>query len=173
MLLRAAILTLVLAAACRAGEPKRDRHGDPLPGGAIARLGTVQAHPFCKTVAFSADGRTIITTGETTVRHWDIATGRVRRLLSLPRADEERQTISANGKTLVKFVKNRLEVRDVEQNRLLHSVDVPRYTHAGKLPFGPDGESLLLSFKLDESGRRCSCESRAEKSSRYRACGTF
>src|SRR3954465_2420552 len=95
---RSAILALLLAWPCAAGEPKRDRFGDPLPDGAIARLGTVQAHPFCKTIAFSADGKTIITTGETTVRHWNVATGRVQRTSVRPRPDGTVQSISRDGR---------------------------------------------------------------------------
>src|SRR5262245_44917971 len=120
MLLRTAILTLLIPAMCRAGDPKRDRHGDPLPDGAIARLGTVQAHPFCKTVAFSPDGRTIITTGLTTIRHWDIDTGRLRTLFSRPTGGDTRQSIAANGRTLARLGQNRLEILDAERNQFLH-----------------------------------------------------
>src|SRR5262249_29706287 len=53
-------LALILASSMDAEEPRRDRFGEPLPPGAIARLGTVQAHVGVEGIAFSADGKTLV-----------------------------------------------------------------------------------------------------------------
>src|SRR5881392_2533998 len=58
--------------------PRVDRHGDPLPQGALLRLGTVRfRHPdSTSALALSPDGRTVATLGSGTLRVWDAATGK-------------------------------------------------------------------------------------------------
>src|SRR5262249_33875359 len=57
-------------------KPKTDLYGDPLPSGAIARCGTMRLrHGRGSTVAFAADGKTLISFGgDRTLRFWDVAT---------------------------------------------------------------------------------------------------
>src|SRR5436309_14350997 len=64
-------------------ERKLDRCGDPLPEGALLRLGTVRLRqPMgCECVAVSADGKLVGSGGGGSVRIWDAATGaKVREL---------------------------------------------------------------------------------------------
>src|SRR5262249_61965006 len=89
VLLFSVALALVAGQAPAADEPKRrvDQHGDPLPPGATARLGTVRwrhAGPI-SFVAFLPGGRTVLSAGQDrTVRVWDIATGKDLRRLDHP-----------------------------------------------------------------------------------------
>jgi WD40 repeat protein/beta-lactamase regulating signal transducer with metallopeptidase domain len=68
-----------------------DSHGDPLPDGALARLGTMRLRHGADItfVAFAADGKTLITAGEDdTIRVWEIATGKEIRRFARPRPAE-------------------------------------------------------------------------------------
>ena len=66
-----------------------DRNGDPLPTGALARLGTLRwrhAEPV-RFVAFLPDGKAVLTGGlDNTLRLWDRATGKELRRFTLPAA---------------------------------------------------------------------------------------
>jgi WD40 repeat protein len=67
-------------------KPATDRYGDPLPDGALARLGTTRLrHGGNVTfVAFGPDGRTLITAAADNVRIWDLASGREIRRFARP-----------------------------------------------------------------------------------------
>ncbi len=58
-------------------QPRTDRYGDPLPDGAVARLGTVRLRQAgaVSTVAFSPDGKLLVSSGPGVVYVWDAKTG--------------------------------------------------------------------------------------------------
>src|SRR5690242_1462593 len=94
--LRAGLLLIGLAVpagSLPAGPPERgptphlvDFYGDPLPDGAVARLGSVRLrHAGLKSFALLPDGKTAVTVGEDdTIRWWDLASGRQTRDYRLP-----------------------------------------------------------------------------------------
>src|SRR5262249_43468464 len=68
-----------------------DLHGDPLPAGALARLGTTRwRHGANITfVTFGPDGKTLITAGQdNTIRLWDLDTGKEVRRFTRPKPAE-------------------------------------------------------------------------------------
>src|SRR5262249_39848075 len=76
------------ADARRGPSGKADLHGDPLPPGALARLGTVRLrHGSDMTfVAFGAGGKTLLTAGQDqTIRLWDLGTGKEIRRFDAPK----------------------------------------------------------------------------------------
>jgi WD40 repeat protein len=76
----ASVLVLVLASASLADEPRLDAQGDPLPAGAVARIGTSRFRPgdgggF---LTWSRDGKWLLSSGHNRVYLWE-ASGRLVR----------------------------------------------------------------------------------------------
>jgi WD40 repeat protein len=77
-----ACLFVLLAPPTRAEPPRTDDHGDPLPPGAVARIGTVRLRHVTRDgsgaacVVFSPDGKTLVSGGDVGLRAWDVATGK-------------------------------------------------------------------------------------------------
>jgi len=92
-----------LAAAATPPEQLRDHLGDPLPPGAVARIGTLRLqhlYPFAG-VAFSPDGQTLAAPGYgSTVYLWDTASGREVRRLEGHRDSVESVAYSSDGRLL-------------------------------------------------------------------------
>jgi WD40 repeat protein len=131
------------------GAPGRtDRYGDPLPAGALARLGTVRfRHGNGATVAFAADGKSLLTFGgDRTVRHWDIDSGRQLREQQLPRGPfVPTSCLSPDGRLLafqdwdtLGFV----SVWDVARNELRHKLPLPE-RWLSRAAFSRDSKTLV------------------------------
>jgi RNA polymerase sigma factor (sigma-70 family) len=62
----------------KAPAPGIDLWGDPLPKGAVARLGTVELRhgPFGYGLQFTPDGKHLVSLGGGWIRRWDLSTGR-------------------------------------------------------------------------------------------------
>jgi WD40 repeat protein len=96
------ILSLVVDAAAVAAN---DLHGDPLPSGAVARLGTVRyRHPGPEarySVVFSPDGKVVVGTHHDAIVLWDAATGReLRQLRTFADGGNDGAAYSPDGKYL-------------------------------------------------------------------------
>ena len=82
-----------VARAQEGAQPRSDVHGDPLPAGALARVGTVRWRHASRVVFadFLADGKTILTVDEDQIVHfWEFPTGKeLRRFQADPKADSK------------------------------------------------------------------------------------
>src|SRR3954452_2687503 len=100
-------LLLALGADARQGQPAaKDRHGDPLPPGALTRLGTVRFRHDSSIVfaAFLPDGKRVVSvSGDGVACVWEFPSGKqIRRLDTYP-ADERRK---ASGRLDADLVSN-------------------------------------------------------------------
>ena len=70
------------APAQRDGKDGVDRYGDPLPRGAVTRLGTVRYRHGGTGTAVLPDGRTVVSVSQgNTIAFWDARTGRLLRTI--------------------------------------------------------------------------------------------
>src|SRR5689334_11391241 len=80
----------LLAPAAAPPGPNGDLYGDPLPAGALARLGSLRlrsADPL-NCIAFAPDGKTLVSGGSRgrKVLFWDVESGREKFAVTLPEA---------------------------------------------------------------------------------------
>ena len=122
-----------------------DRHGDPLPPGAVARLGTERlGHPaVIQQLAFAPDGRTIVSSSGS-VRFWDASTGRMLREMATDDLKDMIRSLALapDGKTLAYIQGGRwVNVLDAETGRRLHRLPGHKM-FADSVAFAPGGGSL-------------------------------
>jgi WD40 repeat protein len=58
------------------GQSAVDLHGDPLPQGVLARMGTLRLHHLAYDVAYSNDGKFLVSSSTADIKIWDANTGR-------------------------------------------------------------------------------------------------
>ncbi|HEV3117237.1 MAG TPA: sigma-70 family RNA polymerase sigma factor, partial [Gemmataceae bacterium] len=76
-------------------EVRKDLYGDPLPPGALARLGTLRQRAPNSHLAVTADGKEIVTLGSAlAVRRFDALTGALRATCQLPDENSYRLWLS-------------------------------------------------------------------------------
>jgi WD40 repeat protein len=83
---------------------RTDCHGDPLPEGAVSRLGTVRLNHGAglNSLYFLPDGKTIVSEGRGVLCRWDAVTGKELARFPMAKPSFDDQTaLSADGKTLV------------------------------------------------------------------------
>ena len=144
-------------------EPKpaarTDLYGDPLPPGAVARMGSVRLRlgPLCRQILFSADSKELISVGsDGVIRFWDPENGKEIRNLKVEERGFIAAAVSADGKTLAAAAvgpnTRRLtpwacdwvylwDARTYEQRAALHVEGMGAYC----LAFSPDGKTLAAA----------------------------
>ena len=140
----AAFVLLAHAGASHGEGVKTDLYGDPLPPGAVARLGMIRGRNvqhFAEDLTFSADGKQLISCGcDGQVRVWNAATGellRCQRLSWKPRKDEEQFEVVALSPGGAK-------VAACDRQRV-YQYDTATGEELGRLPAG-EGNDWLLTF---------------------------
>ena len=135
---------------------RKDRYGDPLPTGAIARLGTVRLRHACEVgispVVFARDGKTAIAGDDTgDIVFWNVASGReVRRFSRVVPNWPCSLALSADGKRLAAVDRVReLILVEVATGKRLSKSKVPNPdptfdSLSKQILFLPDGQTLAL-----------------------------
>jgi WD40 repeat protein len=151
-----------------ADKPERtDGHGDQLPPGALARMGTIRwRHGGTITfVAFTPDGKGVITAGQDdTLRLWDRNSGKeIRRYIRGPAGNliqgggrgpvminnfwsgamgAASVAVAPNGKVLASASQNAVHLWDVETGKELRQIQVPA-AGMNSIAFAPDSKTLV------------------------------
>src|SRR5437868_7321759 len=134
--------TLTGAARLGAADPALDRYGDPLPPGAVARLGSLYLDPRgARNFHFAPDGKTFhAAAAGPAVVQWDAATGKLVRVFALPGLEASWPWVSADGSTAVAEQDGGVHhVVDVKTGAT--RVVLPRLAELKHIsePFSPDG----------------------------------
>lgn len=149
----------------RAGsQPKVDQSGDPLPPGALARMGSLRWRhgDAVSYVAFSSDGKAVLTAAnDNTIRLWDRETGKEIRRFDMPGVQpvqpgarpgmvgwntfgrgSSRIAVSPDGKLLAAVLNNNaIQIWNVETGKELRQFKGPQ-GYVTSLLFAPDGKSI-------------------------------
>jgi WD40 repeat protein len=170
------VLLAVLAADAGEGQPaSQDCHGDPLPRGAVARLGTVRFRHDSTIVfaAFLPDGKRVLSVSDDGVLHvWEFPSGKpIRRLEALTGSNGlvTSATLSPSGKHLTAFCDDGFmriwdwaegkqlgkvaSVRGAASVRAVSSATSRRFVRTGLLEptgagYSPDGNTLMLATRV-------------------------
>ncbi len=131
---------------------RADRHGDPLPPLALARLGTVRMRhsAFTACAAFTPDGKTaIVGDADGNVVLWDVETGREVRRIAGRGGVVHALAVSADGKTLATGGWGKLFFWDLEN--LAAGAPTRAIAVANdsvmQIAFAPDGKSVALRYQ--------------------------
>jgi RNA polymerase sigma factor (sigma-70 family) len=150
--------------AASAGEPAVERltprsavdgHGDPLPEGAIVRLGTLRFNhgDGLKSLHFAPDGKTIISQGSGAIRSWDAATGKeLDRFRGAEPSWDDQTVLLPDGRTLISL--NQEAAGDEVQ---WWDLSQKKETRKLTLPMGRKAFSAFHRNALSPDGKLCVC----------------
>ncbi len=126
---------------------RTDRHGDPLPKDALARLGTVRwKHGFfVQALAYSPDGKMIAATGAgRAITLWDVATGKEMR--QFPNEGQPPAlAYSPDGKMLATSWSNVCRLWDVGTGKELRQLKTGQAGYVYSIAFAPDSKTVATA----------------------------
>jgi RNA polymerase sigma factor (sigma-70 family) len=133
-------------------QPRTDALGDPLPDGAIARLGTVRLRHGGLTTfaAFTSDSKRLVSRGDDGVRVWDAATGKqLRYFAPEPGKIWGATDLSSDGKMLAAALESReghIDFWDISSGKKTASFGHGYYA---LVRLSPDGKRLAAYESAD------------------------
>ncbi len=128
--------------------PAVDLYGDPLPEGAIARMGSARfRHSGLSSYLVLPDGNTVVTAGgDRLLRYWDLATGKPRRdvLLQGRGGGGSHVTLTPDGKSVLAMLGKQFLIWDAESGREIKRLPVPKNNGIAYVCVAPDGKRLAV-----------------------------
>jgi RNA polymerase sigma factor (sigma-70 family) len=125
---------------------RTDRHGDPLPDGALARLGTVRWRHgfFVQALAYSPNGKMIAAVGAgRAITLWDAASG--KEIHQFPNGDQPHSlAFSPNGKILATTGVSVCHLWDVATGKELRQLKGHQEV-LRSVAFSPDGKTVATA----------------------------
>lgn len=125
---------------------RTDRYGDPLPPGALLRLGTVRLRQQGRSFAFSPDGKRIASLDfNGNIRIWDTSTGKERCRLGEGVGNPERLAYSPDGKLLAVAEPQDIRLWDTASGKCIRKLPRPRRDQPNDLVglvFSPEGKHI-------------------------------
>jgi WD40 repeat protein len=157
---RTAALAAALAAALLspAAEPNVDLYGDPLPPGAVMRLGSLRHRTGARFThgerVYLPGGRTLLVNEYTQLRWFDADTGQETDCWTPP-AGWQIHGLSADGRLALLSDLHTIQVWDVPARREVRALKKLRaYTGGLTTTFSPDARSVVIQ-DLDEQMQHC------------------
>jgi WD40 repeat protein len=131
---------------------RKDRFGDDLPAGALARLGSVRlrSETAIGCLAFSPDGKSLVTAGMSNkVTFWDVATGKPSRTIDIPSSNVSALAFSRDGKVLALGCENStvrlIDPQTGTEKRMLQD-SLNRYSTI-TMSLSPDGSLVAMTHR--------------------------
>jgi WD40 repeat protein len=132
----------------RPGEPQRvDADGDPLPAGALVRIGTTRFRPggVVGALAFAAGGKELVSVNSTTgVQVWDPATGKLLRQYGRPDRGHPPVAVAADGMLAVVLENRQWVFRDTATGQIKAVLAEPKDA-TQRAALSPDGKLFALA----------------------------
>jgi len=126
---------------------RTDLYGDPLPIGALARMGSVRLrHAGLSNFLLLDGGKTALSAGnDRLLRFWDLSTGEQKHTVKLDGFVGAGGwiTLAPNGQTAAAVDKGRIVILEVASGRQIKVVPAPK-SGVMSLCFSPDGQTLAV-----------------------------
>jgi WD40 repeat protein/ferric-dicitrate binding protein FerR (iron transport regulator) len=123
-----------------------DGEGDPLPEGAVARLGSARLRHGTRlsSMTVSPDGSLLVSgcEADSRVRLWSLPSGRPAGSLDLPARDVASVILSRDGKILAAAGGTTVRLWDLAERKLLESFETPK--DISSMALSPDGTTLAV-----------------------------
>ncbi len=145
-----AALVLIADAAPNGEGTRTDLYGDPLPPGAVARLGTIRLRHADADVVFSKDGKQLISCGrDGEVRTWKVATGELVRRIHLDckvqEASFKETALSSDGAmAALASDKQTVYLYETATGKECGRFSIHSYNCDPFLTFSPNGKTLAV-----------------------------
>jgi WD40 repeat protein len=129
-------------------KPRTDLYGDPLPPGALARMGTARfRHALgVRFLTFSPDGKTVASVGRpSSVGYlWEAASGKELRRFELDEFGDNPPAFSPNGKLLALASGHAIRLYEVSSGKEVQRLG-NGLQNIRELTFSPDGKVLAVA----------------------------